>query len=423
MGGHASRMDDRRPARQPVVPRLTTGLSPGSKTGVHLVESARRPRQSRHGQIHRPKDDRDMSSSRVKRTVCAVAALTVSMAGGSTAYASEPPPRAAVRQALDDAVAAGNPGVIALVRQDRQRWQLAAGIARPQDHWRIYSNTKSFVSTVLLQLVAERRLSLDDSVEKWLPGMVRGNGNNGRLITVRQLLNNTSGIYDPEIGTDRGGETPQEVIAAAMAHPPVFPPGQGWDYSNTNYLLAGMIIERVTHHRADQEIRRRIIEPLGLTETSFPLDDPTLPRPFLRGYDLSYRDVTEFNPSGEWTAGAMVSTVADLARFDTALFGGRLLPPAQQRELLTTAPGKNYALGVQQVTVPCDTGDVQVWETDGGGPGYNSLSMTSTDTSHQLVLVADVFDLEISEKHDPAHPAIPDARPAFYSAVTAVFCP
>lgn len=363
-----------------------------------------------------------MSSIRVK-VVCAAAALTTSMAGGGVAYASGPPPRAAVQKAIDAAVAAGNPGVIAYVRQGRQQWRLAAGSARPQDHWRIFSNTKSFVSTVLLQLVAEHRLSLDDRVEKWLPGVVQGNGNDGRRITVRQLLNNTSGIYDPEIGTDRGGETPQEVIAAAMAHPPVFPPGQGWSYSNTNYLLAGMILEKVTGHRADQEIRRRIIEPLGLTETSFPLDDPSLPRPFLRGYDLSGRDVTDFNPSGEWTAGAMVSTAADLARFDAALFGGRLLPPAQQRELLTTVPDEDYGLGVEQVTIPCASGDVTVWETDGGGPGFNSVSMTSPDTSRQLVLVANVFDLAVSKKHDPTHPPVPDARPAFFAATTAVFCP
>ncbi|WP_436528859.1 serine hydrolase domain-containing protein [Actinoplanes sp. HUAS TT8] len=362
-----------------------------------------------------------MSTSRMK--VMSAVALTASLATGAAAHASEPPLRAAVQKAIDEAVAAGNPGVIAYVRQGGVVRQLAAGRAQPRDHWRIFSNTKSFVSTVLLQLVAERRLSLDDSVEKWLPGVVRGNGNDGRKVSVRQLLDNTSGIYDPEIGTDQGGGTPQEVIAAAMAHRPLFPPGQGWDYSNTNYLLAGMIIEKVTGHRADAEIHRRIIEPLELTETSFPLGGSALPRPFLRGYDLSHRDVTAFNPSSEWTAGAMISTASDLARFDAALFGGRLLPAAQQRELLTTVPEEDYGLGVKQVEVPCEEGDVAVWETDGGGPGYNSVSMTSPDTSRQLVLVANVFDLATDKKHDPANPPVPDARPAFFKAITAVFCP
>jgi D-alanyl-D-alanine carboxypeptidase len=370
-----------------------------------------------------------MSSSRM-RVICAAAALTTSIAGGGVARASEPAARGTVRAALEQAVAVGNPGVVAYVRQGRQRWGLAAGVAdlatgrraTPGDHWRIFSNTKSFVATTLLQLVAEHRLSLDDSVEKWLPGVVRGNGNDGRRITVRQLLNNTSGIYDPENGTDRGGQAPREVITAALAHPPLFQPGQGWSYSNPNYLLAGMVLEAVTHHRADQEIRRRIIEPLGLTETSFPLHGSAMPKPYLHGYDLSYRDVTGFDPSGEWTAGAMVSTVADLALFDAALFGGRLLPAAQQRELLTLVPVKRYGLGVQQITIPCDDGNVEAWSTDGGGPGFSSVSMTSADTSRQLVLVANVFDLEIDKRHDSDQLPVPDAKAAFFQAATAVFC-
>ncbi|GAA4604252.1 D-alanyl-D-alanine carboxypeptidase [Actinoplanes octamycinicus] len=379
------------------------------------------------------------------RTACIATALAAVTAAGGTAHGATRPldssesqpaaalraaPPAALRAALQDAVQAGNPAVLAYARQGDRQWRLAAGVAdlatgrpaRPDDHWRIFSNTKSFVSVVLLQLVAEGRLSLDDSVERWLPGVVRGNGNDGRKVTVRQLLNNTSGIADPDFGTDRGGHTPRQAIDAALAYPPVFPPGQGYSYSNTNYLLAGMVLEAVTHHRADREIQRRIIQPLRLTGTSFPLDDPSLPRPHLRGYDLSGRDVTGFNPSGEWTAGAMVSTTRDLARFGRALFGGRLLPPAQQRELLATVPGEDYGLGVKRLTVPCETGDVTVWETDGGGPGFNGMSMTSADTSHQLVLAANVFDLGIDKKHDPAQPPIPDARPAFFTAITTVFC-
>ncbi|GGR51436.1 D-alanyl-D-alanine carboxypeptidase [Actinoplanes ianthinogenes] len=365
------------------------------------------------------------------RTTCVAAALAAVTAAAGVAHGAErPPPPAGLAAALDRAVAAGNPAVLAYARQGTRQWRLAAGIAdratgrpaRPGDHWRIFSNTKSFVSVVLLQLVAEDRLSLDDSVERWLPGVVRGNGNDGRTITVRQLLNHTSGLVQPDFGTDRGGHAPRQTIDAAIAHPPLFPPGQGSNYSDANYLLAGMILEAVTHHRADREIQRRIIGPLGLTETSFPLDDLALPRPHLHGYDLSGRDVTGFNPSGEWTAGAMVSTTEDLARFDRALVGGRLLPPAQQRELLTTVPGEDYALGVQRFTVPCETGDVPVWETDGGGPGFNGMSMTSADTSRQLVLAANVFDLEIDKKHDPNQPPIPDARGAFFTAITSVFC-
>jgi D-alanyl-D-alanine carboxypeptidase len=370
------------------------------------------------------------------RAICAGAALLALTTAGGPAYAATPRsgPPAGLREALTEAVAAGNPAVIAYARQDGQQWRLAAGIAdratgrpaRPDDHWRIFSHTKSFVSTVVLQLVGERRMSLDDTVNRWLPGLVQGNGNDGKKITVRQLLNHTSGIYDPtndpRFYTDRGGVSPQEIIRAALAHTPMFAPGQGWDYSNTNYLLAGSIIAAVTHRGPDVEIRRRILIPLGLTHTSFPLHDSRLPNPHLHGYDLSYRDVTGFNPSGEWTAGAMVSTAADLARFDAALFGGKLLGPAEQKALLTTVPGQDYGLGVQRGGVPCGGTDITVWQTDGGGPGYNSISMTSAGTSRQLVLVANVFDLAHNQKF-PDRPPFPDASHALLTAVESVFCP
>ncbi|BFU44289.1 serine hydrolase domain-containing protein [Krasilnikovia sp. MM14-A1004] len=372
------------------------------------------------------------------RAACAGTVLIGLATAGQLAYAGPAPqaaPPAGLREAINEAVAAGNPGVIAYARRGAQHWQLAAGVAdratgrpaQPGDSWRIFSNTKSFVSTVVLQLAGEDRMRLDDTVERWLPGVVHGHGNDGGRITVRQLLNHTSGIYDPtndpRFSTDQGGHTPQEVVTAAMAHPPLFPPGQQWNYSNTNYLLAGMVVEAVTHHRADVEVRRRITIPLGLTHTSFPLDDPRLPGPHLHGYDMDYRDVTGFNPSGEWTAGAMVSTVADLARFDTALFGGRLLAPAQQRELQTTVLDSDYGLGVQRVTVPCRDADIAVWETDGGGPGFSSVSMTSADGSRQLVLVANVFDLARDQRGRPDQPPVPDARAAFGAATTSVLCP
>ena len=175
------------------------------------------------------------------------------------------PERRALAAALDQLVADGFPGAVAYGRVDDRRWQVAAGVAdritgaraRPDDRFRIASNTKAFVSTVLLQLVGEGRLTLDDPVERWLPGVVRGNGNDGSTITVRQLLNHTSGIWDPtgqrsfwapyldEHDWDRV-IPPRTVIAAAMAHRPDFAPGTSWGYSNTNYLLAGLVIEAVT---------------------------------------------------------------------------------------------------------------------------------------------------------------------------------
>jgi D-alanyl-D-alanine carboxypeptidase len=353
--------------------------------------------------------------------IAAVVVTATVIAIAPAASAGTGPP-AGLRPALDAMVDAGYPGVIAYARQDDRRWRLAAGVAdratgepaRPTDRVRIFSNTKSFVSTVLLQLVGERRLRLDDPVERWLPGVMRG-----AKVTVRQLLNNTSGVYDP----GPVGRTPQEVVAAAMAHPPLFPPGTRYDYSNPNYLLAGMVVEAVTHHGPDVEIRRRILDPLGLRHTTFPLHDPTIAGPHLHGYDLSDRDITRFDPTAEWTAGAMISTLDDLARFDRALFGGKLLRPAQQRDLETTVPTDNpaigYGLGVERLPVPCGAGSTDVWETDGGGPGYTTASMTSVDGGRQFVLAGNVFDLD-AESHGRA--PVPDAREPFLRAVTSVVC-
>ncbi|MEU8388491.1 serine hydrolase domain-containing protein [Micromonospora sp. NPDC048842] len=354
------------------------------------------------------------------------------------------PERRALAAALDQLVADGFPAAVAYGRVDDRRWQVAAGVAdrntgaraRPDDRFRIASNTKAFVSTVLLQLVGEGRLTLDDPVERWLPGVVRGNGNDGSTITVRQLLNHTSGIWDPtgqrsfwapyldEHDWDRV-IPPRTVIAAAMAHRPDFAPGTSWGYSNTNYLLAGLVIEAVTGRGAANEVRRRIIGPLGLSQTSFPVIDPEIHGRHLHGYDLTGRDVTTFSPSYDWTAGAMISTTADLARFHRALFGGRLLAPAQQRELETVVPmddspaGYGYGLGVQRMTVPCPTGPTPVWMTDGGGPGFTSIAVTSPDDSRQLVLAGNVYDIDRDVRGQVPVPASGGALAALQSVLCA----
>ncbi|MEH1167615.1 serine hydrolase domain-containing protein [Micromonospora sp. CPCC 205539] len=343
--------------------------------------------------------------------------------------------------ALDQLVADGFPGAVAYGRVDRRRWQVAAGVAdratgagaRPDDRFRIASNTKAFVSTVLLQLVGESRLTLDDPVERWLPGVVRGNENDGSTITVRQLLNHTSGIWDPtgersfwapyldDHDWDRV-IPPRAVIAAAMAHRPDFAPGTSWGYSNTNYLLAGLVIEAVTGRDAAGEVRRRIIGPLGLSQTSFPVTDPEIHGRHLHGYDLTGRDVTRFSPSYDWTAGAMISTAADLARFHRALFDGRLLAPAQQRELETVVPTGDspvrYGLGVQRLEVPCESGETPVWVTDGGGPGFTSIAATSLDDSRQLVLAVNVYDIDRDVRGQLPVPA----SAGFPAALQSVFC-
>ncbi|MFF1905183.1 serine hydrolase domain-containing protein [Kitasatospora sp. NPDC058218] len=361
--------------------------------------------------------------------MCAVA-VSGCLPAATVAERGPAAPPAGLKEAIEQTVTDGFPGVVAYARRGELESRTAAGLAdtasgeraRPDQRFRIASNTKSFVSTVLLQLEGEGRLSLDDSVEKWLPGVVQGNGNDGRAITVRQLLNHTSGIYDPTTEPEFFAPylerhdwdhvyTPREVIARAVRHEPLFAPGGGWTYSNTNYLLAGLVIEAATHHSAPAEIHQRILAPLGLKDTSFPVTDPAIHGPHLHGYDLKGQDVTRFSPSYDWTAGAMVSTVDDLARFHRALFTGKLLHPTQQRELLTTvqfpdAPA--YGLGVQRMDVPCGsepgTEPISAWETDGGGPGFTSVSLTAADGERQLVLAVNVFDLGADLKGEPPVP-------------------
>ncbi|MFE4997489.1 serine hydrolase domain-containing protein [Streptomyces mirabilis] len=343
-------------------------------------------------------------------------ALAAALAGPAVAAPARAGHHGATRAAMDAAVKAGVPGVTATARDAGGTWSATAGVGDVRthtprgtaDHYRVGSITKTFVSTVLLQLEAERRLSLDDRVEKWLPGVVRGHGHDGRRITVRQLLNHTSGVFNYTADDDfartyflKDGflehrydtKTPEQLVAIAMTHAPLFAPGTSWSYSNTNYVLAGMVIEKVTGHSYATEIRRRVIEPLGLRATSVPGTRTTLPRPSSHAYSKLSRatagptyDVTRLNPSLASSAGEMISDSADLNRFYTALLGGRLLPPKQLKEMKTTVkadeiPGARYGLGLIDRKLGCG---VHVWGHDGGIHGSTSSAVTTADGRHSL---------------------------------------
>ncbi|MGW2228596.1 serine hydrolase domain-containing protein [Streptomyces formicae] len=246
----------------------------------------------------------------------------------------------------------------------------------PRDgRFRIGSATKTFTATVVLQLVEEGRLSLEDTVEQWLPGVVEGNGNDGRNISVRQLLQHTSGIPDikpdiPSLNSTKGYRAersrtyaPEELVGLAMRHDRPFPPGRGWSYSNTNYVLAAMIIEKVTGEKWADEVKDRIIRPLGLKHTSAPDTFPFIQGPHARGYAAFGAgtgpgiDVTALNPSMAVGSGSIISTTHDLNSFYAALLGGRLLDPARLDEMTTTmtAPelGVAYGLGIAEIELPC----------------------------------------------------------------------
>ncbi|WP_333776093.1 serine hydrolase [Streptomyces sp. IBSBF 3136] len=213
------------------------------------------------------------------------------------------------------------------------------------DRLRVGSVTKTFTATVVLQLAAERRLSLDAPVARYLPGLVRGHGHDGRRITVRQILRHTSGLPDyldapewehPDRLRHRHFE-PRELVAAALRLPH---PRKTWHYATTNYVIAGLLVHAVTGHTPEAEISRRLVRPLGLHDTYWPGDDPRLRGPHSHSYfrDGEGRrvDGTAWDMSFAGVGGALVSTQADLTRFAAALSGGRLLSAAQLTEMRRT---------------------------------------------------------------------------------------
>jgi CubicO group peptidase (beta-lactamase class C family) len=261
--------------------------------------------------------------------------------------------------------------------------------------FRTASTTKTFTAVVVLQLVAEHKLSLDDTVQHWLPGVVSGNGNDGAKITVRDLLQQTSGIYDyitdpvvqdeilNHFDENRYDDTsPEQLVAIAMSHPPLFTPGGGkWAYSNTNYLLAAMIAQKASGGQDWQQlVEHRVIAPLGLRNTYIPGLNPFLvgahEQVTITGPDAKPVDLTE--QSFQHTADSgVVSTPADLDTFYRALATGRLLPAAQWAQMRTTVPyndlpvppaGKQggYGLGLRVVPLTCG-GVYYMHEGDGLG--------------------------------------------------------
>ncbi|MFE4517410.1 serine hydrolase domain-containing protein [Kitasatospora sp. NPDC056783] len=315
----------------------------------------------------------------------------------------------ALNEALEGVVEVGgaSSSLARVSEYGRTAWKGTAGVGdvstgvepSADGRFRIASMTKTFVATVVLQLVGEGRLGLDDSVESLLPGAVPG----GASITVRQLLNHTSGLFDytedPAVKLDpetwlREGRwrswTPQQLLAVANSHPPHSAPGTDWYYANTNYLLAGMIVERATGHDWRREVERRIIDRLGLTGTSMPAHATGIPGPHAHTYlDLPGGpvDVTEMEPSEMDAAGVGISTTADLSTFLRALLGGRLLPAPLLTEMLTVAPasgGAQYGLGIGRLTTPCG----EVWGNNGStGRGHNSALYGTLD-GRRLVAVS-----------------------------------
>jgi D-alanyl-D-alanine carboxypeptidase len=312
-----------------------------------------------------------------------------------------------LRGLLDQVVAAGAPGAAALVKDEHGIQQAASGRAdlrsgrpmRPGLTYRAGSVTKPLVATVVLQLVAEGRLSLSDTVERWLPGILP----HGDQVTIRQLLGHTSGVPDyvveplVQLYTSPQGRfrawRPRELVALVADQPPLFPPGTAWSYSNTGYVLAGLIVEAATGNRLGKELDRRILRPLGLRDTFFPVNRPDIPGRNARGYSLPLGqeegpllDFTVYNPSLAWAAGNLTSDLGDLARFFRALLGGRLLPPRLLAEMTTpvdTGEGIGYGLGLVVIETPAG----RLIGHDGAIPGFLNIALSTEDGGRQVVVM------------------------------------
>jgi D-alanyl-D-alanine carboxypeptidase len=374
-----------------------------------------------HGSAEEPiVDDRNAAprSRRIARSIIAVtaaAALAVgAVAFGAWSRVDDAGPAAAtpLSDRLQSLVDAGYPAALASVTDpDGHHVDVAVGEGDietgeqpPADgELRIASNTKMYVATIVLQLVDEGLVQLDEPIETYLPALVTGDGIDGADITVRQLLQHTSGLpeYADQVAADAFGVqdvyiAPRDMLDVALEKPAVFAPGERWEYSNTNYLTLGLLIERTTQRPLYEEIDDRIVQPLGLEHSYLPVPgERALRGDHPRGYHLTddgeLGDITAMDPSFAWSAGAMVASPSDLNRFMQALLDGELLSEESLAEMQTTVPAGDelwpeatYGLGLQSYPLSC--GGV-AWGHGGDIPGTQTRNAVGPDGTAVTVAV------------------------------------
>ncbi|MFJ6494443.1 serine hydrolase domain-containing protein [Streptomyces virginiae] len=261
----------------------------------------------------------------------------------------------------------------------------------PDLHVRIGSETKTFTVTALLQLVDQGKVGLDDTIGKYVTGVP-----NGDRITLRELAGMRSGLFNYSLddafvkkfeADPQQSFTPQQLLDVAFAHPVLFEPGAEFDYSNTNLILLGLVVEKITGRPLHDVITKDVLGPAGLRSTVFPTS-PALPAPYAHGYtdqtaSGQVEDSTHWNPSWAWAAGEMVSDVQNLRSWARTLATGTLLKPATQAERLKTTPmdipGAGYGLGIF---------DVQGWIGHNGSiPGYEVLPVYLPSAQATMVIV------------------------------------
>ncbi|MFI5980210.1 serine hydrolase domain-containing protein [Streptomyces sp. NPDC051555] len=347
------------------------------------------------------------------------------------------PDRAALARDLDAVRDAGMYGAYASVRDGAAGWDGATGVAdldtgrptRPGMEHRVGSVTKSFTAVAVLQQSAAGRIGLDTPIGAYLPDLVPGE--RGRRITVRMLMNHTSGIADyvprafPSLARGSAASLdefrhrtllPATLIGWGLDAPQVFAPGTDWSYSNTNYVLLGELLREVTGRDPEEVITRDVIRRAGLRHTYFPGTDPLIAGPHAKLYESFHglidppRDFSEYDMTMAGTAGALISTPRDLNTFYRTLLRGGLLPAAQLREMRTTHPVTDdagrviagYGLGIYTVDTPCGP----AWGHDGSVWGAGTTALSSADGSRQFALGFNLgkYQLNDAEGRPVPHP-------------------
>ena len=270
---------------------------------------------------------------------------------------------------------------------------LSTGEAPPLDgEVRIGSNTKTFVAVVIMKMVEEGKVKLDEPIETYLPGLIKGQGVDGKKITVRQLLQHTSGLPEIMLGMPdffamrNDYVSPRDVLDMALTRPAQFAPGAKFTYTNTNYIVLGLLAERVGKRPVAEQIETKIIKPLGLKHTYMPKDGEKAFRgKHPHGYHTrdnkpgKLEDITEADPSWAWAAGSMISTPSELNKFMQSIFDGSLLNQASIAEMKKSVPmgdkGDVYGLGLIGHKLSCGV----AWGHGGTIPGYQTDNAVGPD--------------------------------------------
>ncbi|WMD03002.1 serine hydrolase [Streptomyces sp. FXY-T5] len=355
--------------------------------------------------------------------------------------------RPALRDSLDAVHEAGMYGVFSSVRDGRERWTGASGKAdvatgrpvTPDMRQRVGSISKTFTAVGIMQQVERGRIRLDAPVGDYLPDLIPGE--RGREITVRMLLNHTSGIGDYILGAFPSlaeGSTdsleaerfrsvrPAELVGMGLAAPATGRPGAvPGSYSNTNYVIAGLLLEKVTGQKAGAYLTRQVIDRAGLRHTYLPRT-PYIKGPHPRMYESWFglldpaRDFSVYDMSWASTAGSVVSTTDDLNRFYRALLGGKLVGKASLDEMTRTVPvsGVDYGLGIYSLEL---RGCGRFWGHDGAVFGAGTIALSSRDGKRQMALAQNLMKYqELDENGRPKQHPIDDAIAAY---VVRALCP